>query len=169
MYCKHCGNRLEIGQRICDQCGQPVEAVLGPDGYPVNWVGSLPFWDNFKMCMTEKYLKFEGRATRGEYWKFVLSQFVIILILESLLAGFGFAYTSTVGDIATLVVCLPFLLPSLAVQVRRLHDLNRSAWWLFLHLVPYAGSFVLFIFSIMKSNPMPNDYGPLPDYSNYEA
>ena len=130
-----------------------------------NWVGSLPVWDNFKMCMTEKYLKFEGRATRGEYWKFVLIQFVIIIVLEFLI-GF-FSIGSTFEDILTLVVTLPFILPSLAVQTRRLHDLNRSAWWLLLHFVPYAGSFVLFIISVMKGNPVPNKYGPVPDYSYY--
>ena len=108
-----------------------------------NWVGSLPVWDNFKMCMTEKYLKFEGRATRGEYWKFVLIQFVIIIVLEFLISIFSIG--STFEDILTLVVTLPFILPSLAVQTRRLHDLNRSAWWLLLHFVPYAGSlFCLF-------------------------
>ncbi|WP_295253574.1 DUF805 domain-containing protein, partial [Veillonella sp.] len=67
-----------------------------------NWVGSLPVWDNFKMCMTEKYLKFEGRATRGEYWKFVLIQFVIIIVLEFLISIFSIG--STFEDILTLVV-----------------------------------------------------------------
>ncbi|WP_202922165.1 DUF805 domain-containing protein [Veillonella sp. R32] len=128
-------------------------------------MSSLPIVDNFKMCMTKKYMTFQGRASRGEYWKFVLVQFIIMLIVG--IIAWMFTFDEVTLDIITTLVGLPFLLPSLAVQVRRLHDLGRSAWWLLLHLVPYAGSFVLFIFSIMKGKPEANEYGPVPNYSYY--
>lgn len=128
-------------------------------------MSSLSIVENFKMCMTKKYMTFQGRASRGEYWKFVLVQFIIMLIVGIVVWAFTFD-EDTIDTIST-IAALPFLLPSLAVQTRRLHDLGRSAWWLLLHLVPYAGSFVLFIFSIMKGKPETNEYGPVPDYSNY--
>lgn len=126
-------------------------------------MSSLSITENFKMCMTKKYMTFQGRASRGEYWKFFLVQFVIMVVVACIV--WGITFDSDDVDLITTLVGLPFLLPSLAVQSRRLHDLGRSAWWLLLHFVPYAGSFVLFIFSIMKGNPGPNEYGPVPDYS----
>ena len=131
------------------------------DGYPLNWVGSLPLIDNYMMCFREKYFDFSGRATRGEYSKFTLVQFIVCFFVSSLLwlfTDFGYFVHSAIN--------LILLIPALSVQVRRLHDIGRNALWYLLVFIPFGG-LVIFIFNLQKSQPNPNEYGPLPDYSHY--
>lgn len=64
--------------------------------------------------------------------------------------------------IIQLVLFLGTLLPSLAVAVRRLHDIGRSGWWLLFGLIPIIGSFVLLVFAFTKGNERENEYGPAP-------
>lgn len=62
----------------------------------------------------------------------------------------------------TTIYILAIILPGLAVSVRRLHDTNRSGWWLLIDLIPFIGSLVLFLFMIQDSQPGENRYGPNP-------
>ena len=85
----------------------------------------------------KKYADFTGRAPRAEYWWFVLLYVVAYLvatILDSVLGLGGMLYTY--GPI-TLLLALTVLVPSIAVTVRRLHDTNRSGWWIMLAVIPY--------------------------------
>ena len=106
----------------------------------------MSFAESIQTCFN-KYIDFSGRASRSEYWWFAL-------------LGFGLSFIPVIGWILRLVI----LLPSLAVQVRRLHDMNRSAWWLLLLVPPITiiGVFVLLIMSIFSGTPGPNRYGPDP-------
>lgn len=106
----------------------------------------MTFKDSIETCFN-KYIDFSGRASRSEYWWFVL-------------LGFGLSFIPVIGWILRLVI----LLPSLAVQVRRLHDMDRSAWWLLLLIPPITviGVFVLLIMSIFPGTPGANRYGPDP-------
>ena len=132
------------------------------EGYPPNWVGALSLIDNYIMCLKDKYADFKGRATRGEFWRFVLAQWVVGSLLTLI-----FSVISDFGSIISSVIGLAFIIPSIAVQVRRLHDIGRTGWWYLIVFVPF-GVIVLLIFSIQQSQPETNQYGPLPDYSNYE-
>ena len=105
-----------------------------------------------------KYADFKGRARRAEYWLFILLQTVAYLLAIGLdfIAGLGFVYAA---------VALGLLLPSLAVAVRRLHDTNRSGWWLLLILVPLVG-LVLVVFLLLPGTKGPNRFGSDPkEYS----
>lgn len=180
MNCQNCGKELEAGQAFCSHCGQAVDAAqtsgaatstnaaptVDADGYPLHWVGSLPIWENFKMCMTKKYFTIQGRATRGEYWKFALVHYVIVIVAA--LIGSTMESSKIVESVLSLLSVALFM-PSLAVMVRRLHDTNRSAWWLILILIPFIGTIAGIVLMLLKSNPLPNKYGPLPDYSNYQG
>ena len=108
----------------------------------------MDFMESAKTCL-QKYIDFNGRASRSEYWWFVLLTIAL-------------SFIPVIGWILRLVL----LLPSLAVQVRRLHDMNRSAWWLLLLLpVPpiiIIGAPVLLIMSAFPGTPGPNRYGPNP-------
>ena len=106
----------------------------------------MTFTESIKTCLG-KYIDFNGRASRSEYWWFVLLTFVL-----------GFI------PIIGWILRLALILPSLSVQVRRLHDMNRSAWWLLLLVPPIAiiGVFVLWIMSIFPGTPGYNRYGPDP-------
>jgi len=104
----------------------------------------------------KKYAVFSGRAHRTEYWTFVLINLIVTLALyaiESLAGGPG-----VLGGLYSLAV----LIPSLAVSVRRLHDTNRSGWWLFIGLIPVIGSIVLLVFMLQDTQQGENPYGPNP-------
>ena len=95
----------------------------------------MGFGEAIKTCFS-KYATRDGRAPRSEYWYFVL--FVVIASLAVAIVARA-AGISVVGRIIELVL-LP---PSLAVGVRRLHDLDRSGWWYLLSLFPVIGSITL--------------------------
>lgn len=141
----------------------------------------------------QKYMDFSGRAPRAEYWWFVLAigvAYVVVSIVEGIL-GINTMIGGMYGPLSALL-WLATLLPSLAVGVRRLHDTDRSGWWLLLPIVPYCiafalggaamtsgsmaemgtagiflligvvGAIVLLIFMILPGTPGDNRYGPNP-------
>ena len=97
----------------------------------------------------KKYAEFSGRASRKEYWLFSLWNLPIAFVLALIALPLYVLYV------------LGILLPALAVGVRRLHDTNRSAWWLLLYIVPFGG-IAVFVFSCLKGTDGDNDYGPDP-------
>ncbi len=106
----------------------------------------------------KKYAVFSGRARRREYWTFALLNVAIIFALdvfEWALGGPG-----ALGALYTLAV----LSPSLAVTVRRLHDTNRSGWWLLILVIPILGALVLIVFLLQDSDRLDNRFGPSPKY-----
>ena len=105
-----------------------------------------------------KYGTFSGRATRSEYWWFVLFVFLMLFAFIALVA---IAKVDLKGYLAITIFVIIFCLPMISLYVRRLHDIGKSGWWIFLGLVPYIGEFVLFIFSVMGSDGE-NEYGPDP-------
>ena len=103
----------------------------------------------------DNYVGFDGRASRAEFWWWVL-----FAILASVVANIIDAIIG--APIFSLLVSLGLLLPGLAVSVRRLHDTNRTGWWILIGLVPLIGFIVLLIFYLEQGNPGPNEYGPPP-------
>jgi len=107
-----------------------------------------------------KYAVFSGRARRKEYWLFALLAIVanVIITTLSLLAPF-------LGETFFLVLVLAylggFLVPTFAVMVRRLHDLDKSAWWLFLGIVPIA-NLLLIVWFCSKGTAGENRFGSDP-------
>ena len=124
-----------------------------------------------------KYADFTGRARRMELWLFWLL-LIGIQIVFSILIGMVAGPTAAVADptdpFAVLngpakalygvffLMMLALLIPSLAVSIRRLHDTNRTGWWLLLGLIPFLGALVLLIFYLLDGTPGPNKYGPDP-------
>lgn len=105
----------------------------------------------------KKYTVFDGRATRSEYWYFVLFNAIIYIAL-SFIAPIIFGGA---GFLLALLYALGVLLPSIGVGIRRLHDTGRSGWWLLLSLIPFGGLVVLF-FCTQDSQAGVNQYGPNP-------
>lgn len=103
-----------------------------------------------------KYATFSGRARRSEYWWFsVFVNLVSILAMAVDIAN-GF-------QVFTLAVALVCVVPGLAVTVRRLHDTDRSAWWLLINLVPLLGAIALLVFLTQDSTGK-NRFGPSPKF-----
>ena len=119
--------------------GNPQQGMYNNDA--VEYVVSSNLFENFKIAITQKYAGFEGRATRWEYWSFQ--------IMYAIITAVATAINDTLGSL----VSLAFFLPSIAVNARRLHDTNRSGWYM---LIPIYGA-VLMAFA--ESDPLPNRYG----------
>jgi uncharacterized membrane protein YhaH (DUF805 family) len=119
------------------------------------------FGEAVTVCF-RKYAVFRGRASRSEYWYFVL--FVLTVTLGSVLVDAWTADSEGAGLLAGVVllvlsaIMLASILPSLAVSVRRLHDVGRSGWFLLLGLVPILGSIFLLVHYTTPGDPGPNGY-----------
>lgn len=115
----------------------------------------MSFPDAVKACLS-KYATFTGRARRSEYWWYTLFAALVYLVGSTLDA---IANTNFIA----LVFAVALILPSLAVTARRLHDTDRSGWWILISLVPFGG-IVLLVFTVQDSHP-DNAYGPSPKYN----
>ena len=104
----------------------------------------------------KKYAVFSGRATRSEYWYFVLINMVVSIILVSIDKNIAD------GDILYTIYSFAVIIPSLAVATRRLHDTDRTGWWQLILLIPVIGFIILVVFLVQDSNPYTNRYGPNP-------
>lgn len=117
--------------------------------------------DWWKKVFLKNYANFEGRARRSEYWYFVLFNFIlsisawIISFVLIFFGGFLLWFFIWLFSIATII-------PSLAVQVRRLHDTGKSGWMILLALIPLVGPIMLLIFYCTEGDRGPNEYGPDP-------
>jgi len=109
----------------------------------------------------KKYAVFDGRAHRTEFWMFALVNFIIGIILGILDGILGTPGASGLGFLGGLYG-LAVLVPSLAVAVRRLHDIGRSGWWLLVGLIPLIGFIVLIVWYAKEGDRSPNEYGPDP-------
>ena len=110
----------------------------------------------------KKYAVFSGRSRRMEYWYFVLFVIIISTVLN-IIDGLIGAYDRTAGvGLLSSIFSLAILIPSIAVTVRRLHDTDRSGWWVLISLVPLIGWIVLLVFTVQDSTPDSNKYGPNP-------
>lgn len=120
-----------------------------------------------------KYATFSGRASRSEYWYFVLFNFLLSLCLFVVCALLGAVFGKAEGAVGGFAIAyvlnviygLAALLPGLAVCVRRLHDTGRSGWNYFFCLIPVIGAIILLVFFLTDSQPGTNEYGPNPHTS----
>jgi uncharacterized membrane protein YhaH (DUF805 family) len=116
----------------------------------------MDFGQAIKTCLN-KYATFSGRAIRSEYWYFFLF-LMIVNIVASVLDSTIFGDMPVLYLIATLVL----LVPSIAAGVRRLHDTDKSGWWLLLGLIPVIGAIVLIVFFCQRGTVGTNQFGPNP-------
>lgn len=118
---------------------------------------------NYYLHVLRNYTNFSGRARRKEYWMFVLFNFIFVVIAAVLdnVLGLTFAPGIPYGWIY-LLYTLFVLLPSLAVGVRRLHDIGKSGWWLLIALIPLIGGIWLLVLLVTDGNAGDNEYGPDP-------
>ena len=108
-----------------------------------------------KEVVVKNYVNFEGRASRPEYWWFILAYFIVNVILGII---------PKVGTVLSGILALALLIPSIGVAVRRLHDINKSGWWYLLILVPIVGAIILILWFVKPSDNGENKYGPKPSW-----
>lgn len=105
-----------------------------------------------------------GRSSRSEYWWWILFN-ILLLFGAALVFGVIGAASRTVAQLGALAFAVAFLvliIPTFTLSIRRLHDTNRSGWWLLVNLIPYLGSFILLILYCIDGTPGPNRFGDRP-------
>lgn len=123
----------------------------------------------FIRCMTQKYCCFAGRASRKEFWSFILYSFFFQILINIIISLYTSASISTepenaaqchkVFENVSSFVALPFFLPCLGVSIRRLHDIGKSGWWWLFGFLCCIGQIVLLIYYCRSSDPDINVYG----------
>jgi uncharacterized membrane protein YhaH (DUF805 family) len=118
---------------------------------------------NWYLSVLKRYVDFNGRARRKEFWMFTLISVIIGAILTILdnIIGTTYGDRATSGVLASLYN-LAVLLPTLGVGVRRLHDTGRSGWWILIGLVPLVGLILLIVWYATEGAAGPNQHGPDP-------
>ena len=110
----------------------------------------------------KKYAVFSWRARRKEYWYFFLFNVLITIVLLVIDGMTGTLDAAAGIGLLGSIYALAVLIPALAVSVRRLHDTDRSGWWLLIMLVPLIGVIVILVFTVQDSKPGENQYGSNP-------
>ncbi|MDC3131092.1 DUF805 domain-containing protein [Pelagibacteraceae bacterium] len=136
-----------------------------PPVYQARHHKKVGFGKAIKICFA-KYFDFKGRARRSEYWYFllfILLTSVVLGFIEGLLQvsmGWFDFEASLLANLFTLFI----LFPSIAVSVRRLHDIGRTGWWILISFIPIAGSIILLIWHCIDGEKDTNIYGVSPKY-----
>lgn len=104
-----------------------------------------------------KSFSWQGRASRSEFWWWTLFNFIALFGCAFIFSDYGDGAQAVFG---LLVVVLT--VPTIAVTVRRLHDVDRSGWWYWISLVPFVGGIILLIFMIQSSSEGRNKFGEQP-------
>lgn len=118
----------------------------------------VTFGEAIVKAIQENYCNFSGRASRSEYWWYLLAMFA----LQCALSLVTFVVGDTAGTIISGLIGLALLLPGLGLCVRRLHDVGHSGWWLLIALTG-IGAILLLVWYIMPSQAGANEYGDEPN------
>ena len=121
---------------------------------------------NWFIKVLKQYADFNGRARRKEYWMyslFLVIAYIVAAILDNVAGltfkmadqsmGYGYIY---------LLFALATIIPSLAVSVRRLHDINKSGWYYLISFIPFIGAIILIIWAVKEGDKGTNQFGPDP-------
>lgn len=125
----------------------------------------MNMFEYWKNAFAKNYANFNGRARRSEYWYYTLMN---VIILISLVILFTVCSTANLGGISWIFIGLYFIfiiatiIPTLAVLVRRLHDVGKSGWFFFVYFIPLAGPIWLLVLLFTQGEQGENAYGPDP-------
>ena len=150
----------------------PVGAYTGqpgpypPGGYPTRSLGYLEggpvgFGEAVRQAFSHGFV-YRGGASRSAYWWFVLFETIAIIVLELLIvipAALNSTAAVAVFIVIISVAVIYLALVGIALTIRRLHDIDRTGWWILIGLVPFGG-LVLLVFSLLEGAPGPNRYQP---------
>ena len=133
--------------------GAPYPPASGPDGYLQG--GSVSFGEAITLAFKNAFV-YTGRASRSAYWWYALATFIVYVILNLILVR---ALGGGAGVALYYLLVLASIVVSLPLGVRRMHDINRSGWWLLIGIIPIVGGIVLLVFACLPGTPGPNRFG----------
>jgi uncharacterized membrane protein YhaH (DUF805 family) len=154
MYCPACGKDNLEDSRFCGICGVPLIASTASGiGTAASELPKVSFPQAVKLGF-KNYFKFSGRATRAEYWWWLLFTVLIGIgldVIDTLTGTMGDAGQGLLGFLFKLAT----IVPSVALGVRRLHDINRTGWWLlvwgFFPMAAIGGGILLVSFFVLDN------------------
>jgi uncharacterized membrane protein YhaH (DUF805 family) len=149
--CPSCGTANQPGAHFCTRCGASLGTHL-PNPWQKPSPGQAIGFGGAIKAGFANYVKFSGRATRSEYWWWVL--FYVLVSITANIIGIALGGGDPHTPLARLpsdLVSLAFLLPSLSVAVRRLHDRDKSGWWVLGITVGWVLSVILLVAGAMAS------------------
>ena len=124
------------------------------------------FSEAVKICMLQKFASIEGRATRSEYWWFLLFTLLTIYV-PIILSALIIRTNEALGSLFIVLGIINFIItaiPSICARIRRYHDTGHSGYFIFWNLVPYIGPIISLVVELSESKP-DNEYGPNPHNS----
>ena len=154
-----------------EQEGQPAPQQLRTPEFSPRPQQMMGFMDALTTVFRNKYATFSGRASRSEYWWSYLGIAVISMVLQIIGIVGGLALGSVneglgaLFGLAAFAGLLALLIPSLSVNVRRLHDTGKSGWMLLILLIPCIGFILWLVWMIEDGQPHVNAYGAVPTNS----
>ncbi len=132
----------------------PANYGYGGGGQPL----PNPLVSYWKKVVLENYAQFQGRARRAEYWWFTLANIIAVIVLLVLVA------IAKIFWVLYIVYLLGLIIPSLAVTIRRLHDTDKSGWFILFGLIPFVGGLILLVFMCLDSTRGTNQWGTSEKY-----
>ena len=135
-----------------EQEGQPQAQQFVAPAFSPRPQQMMDFMDALTTVFRTKYATFSGRASRSEYWWFVLFLFIGEVVLGTIDIFLGTGALQTLFNLVTLI-------PGLALGARRLHDIGRSGWWQLLWFVILVGWIILIIWTIRQGQQGQNKHG----------
>lgn len=130
---------------------------------------STGLWSYFARALGANYANFRDRARRKEYWGYFLfyyiaaaAVFLLGLLIDQAIMPFDQGGAPYVTATVVILFFVATLVPTIAMQVRRQHDIGLSGWFYLLFLVPYIGGLILLVFGFIPSQPHENKWGPIP-------
>ena len=178
--CNNCGTPLEPNTSFCSNCGLPVnntpitpEAVRTP---PTQKTSPVYDWDPFELneldtltfVLTKKYVEFQGRASRSEFFRYNLMISLCLTIIPIIMGIIKLVTNNIMSAIILYILLgiieLALILPGLAIAVRRLHDTNKSGWFFLINFIPIVGPIWFLILMLTKDDTHTNNYGERTSY-----
>lgn len=117
----------------------------------------------FLNVVQNNYKNFDGRARRREFWMFQLAVMILFIPLAIVAGILGAVadFLGMIGGLIVMVASLALIIPSIALSIRRLHDTNKSGWFLLISLIPFGGLYLLYLY-ITEGDKGANQYGEDP-------
>ena len=169
-YCDACRHYCDEAAMFCPTCGQYTAATeverIAPEGdviYPLSHY-QLSYKDTFLYVMGTKFMDTDGRASRREFFQFLLLWHIAIVGLLAVFYGLTAIfhtgpYLIGLAGLIVAILCLVSLMPLAALSVRRLHDTGKSSATLLLFLIPFVGPLIVLGLLCLKGQPQDNQYG----------
>lgn len=156
VFCRGCGKEIHETAATCPHCG--AQQILSTPA-AANVAGDEVQAFDWYVAVLRNYAGFSGRARRKEYWFFLLFNILISMGLSLVDRFTGNSGISSGMGFLSGLYALGTFIPGIAVTMRRLHDTNRSGWWMLISLIPVIGIIVLLVFLASEGQKTENRYG----------